>query len=251
MKKIVPFLMSNAIAYSILSLMVYVFYGAVIGVSLMPSFCMIHACASAFGLSGGWPLLLLALTLGLSVYVFFIAALMVFGLTERMLIRVMGFKPGRYSVDSGMFAAWLIYAGLHLIIVKTVLPLMVGTPWAKLFLRLLGCKIGKGVFINTNVLYDPYLLELGDNVVLGGDCVINCHIFEGREIILGKITIGENTLISADAYILPGATIGKNCNIGLRAVVRKNKVIPDHSVIMAVPGLPMKKVAGLTREGKT
>lgn len=63
---------------------------------------------------------------------------------------------------------------------------MSGTPFAKLFYKMLGCKIGKNVFINTKGLHDSYLLEIEDNVVIGGDSNINCHIFEGRELILRK-----------------------------------------------------------------
>lgn len=49
---------------------------------------------------------------------------------------------------------------------------------------------------------------------------------------------------------MPGATIGKNCNIGLYSYIRKNKVIPDNSMIMAVPGVPAKKVAEIIKDKK-
>ena len=79
-----------------------------------------------------------------------------------------------------------------------------------MFYILLGAKIGKNVFINTPKLSDAYLLELGDNVVIGGDSAITCHIFEGNSLILGKIKIGSNSLIGAESYIMPGVTIGEN-----------------------------------------
>jgi carbonic anhydrase/acetyltransferase-like protein (isoleucine patch superfamily) len=182
----------------------------------------------------------------MSIYVFFITALIVFGVVERILIT--GFKPGRYATDSTVFLRWLIYSGLHLILMNTVLPFMTGTPWAKLFYKILGCKIGKNVFINSKWLNDSYLLEVEDNVVIGGDAIISCHTFEGQKLVLGKIKIGSDTLISANTYIMPGAAIGKKCNIGLFSYVRKNKVIPGNTMIMAIPGVPAKKVAEIIRE---
>lgn len=248
MKKIIQFLMTNTITFSIISLFIYAFYGAIIGTSLAPSVYIIYKYISVIGLDSGLTIFLFALILGLSIYVFFITALIVFAIVERILI--IGFKPGRYSTNSGIFARWLVYSGVHIILLYTVLPFMSGTPFAKLFYKILGCKIGKNVFINTRGLHDSYLLEIEDNVVIGGESNINCHIFEGNELILGKVKIGSNTLIGASTYIMPGATIGKKCNIGVYSYIRKNRVIPDNSIIMAIPGVPAKKVAEIIREKK-
>jgi acetyltransferase-like isoleucine patch superfamily enzyme len=92
------------------------------------------------------------------------------------------------------------------------------------------------------------MLELGDNVVIGGDASITCHIFEGNQLILGKIKIGSNVLIGAESYIMPGVTIEDNCNIGLKASIRKNKTISEKSMILSFPGTPAKKIAELLKE---
>lgn len=244
MKKIIGFLMNNCITSTIISLITYIFYGVVIGISLIPSICMIYYFLQYIQLN----IVLFAMTIGVAVYAFFITALIVFGIVERIL--VIGFKPGRYSIQSGVFARWLVYSGLHVILLNLVLPYVSGTVFARIFYRILGCKIGKNVFINTTGLHDAYLLEIDDNVVIGGGANISCHIFEGNKLILNKIKIGKNTLVSAETYIMPGAEIGDNCNIGLKAYVRKNKKIEDKSIIMAIPGLPHKKVAEIISERK-
>ena len=246
MKRLIQFIMTNVVTYTIISLLTYVLYGVIIGISLAPAVFIVYNYISIVGLSSVLNIFLFAIILGVSIYIFFITALIVFGIIERLLI--IGFKPGRYSTDSGVFARWLIYSGLHVTLLYMVLPFMSGTPFAKIFYRILGCKIGKNVFINTKGLHDSYLLEIGDNVVIGGDSNINCHIFEGKELILGRVKIGSNTLISANTYIMPGATIGKNCNVGLYSYIRKNKEIPDNSMIMTMPGLPAKKLAEIMKE---
>lgn len=248
MKKVIKFLMSNTISYAIISLITYAFYGTIIGICLAPSGMFMYKLWKFIGIDGIYDIIILTIGLGISIYIFFITSLLIFGIIERIL--VIGFKPGRYSVDSGVFARWLIYSGLHIILLSLVLPLMAGTPWSKMFYKILGCKMGKNVFINTRGLHDAYLLEIGDNVVVGGNTDISCHIFEGKELILGKIKIGSNTLIGTGCYIMPDATIGENCNIGLYSYIRKRKTIPDHSMIMAIPGIPAKKVAEIIRETK-
>ena len=49
---------------------------------------------------------------------------------------------------------------------------------------------------------------------------------------------------------MPGVTIGNHCNIGVKAMIRKNKTIADNSMILAFPGTPAKKVAELIRDNK-
>lgn len=245
MKNFISTAMDNPIISCIISLITYIFYGIVLGISLIPSVLFIYFVYNFIGVFDIYHLILFALSIGVSIYIFFITSLIVFGIFERIL--TIGFKPGRYSTSSFLFARWLIYSGLHCILLRLVLPYVSGTIWAKIFYRILGCKIGKNVFINTNGLHDAYLLEIEDNVVIGGDANITCHIFEGNHLILGRIKIGSNTLISAETYIMPGVTIGQNCNIGVKSYIRKNKSIPDKSLIMSIPGMPSKKVASIIR----
>jgi len=246
MKKIFSFLMSNPLTYTLGVLLSYVFYGAVFGISMVPSVYLVYVVSQNLNFSNIINILFLCLTIGVSIYLFFIVALFVFGIVERFL--VIGFKPGRYKTTSFTFVRWLIYSGLHILLLNTVLPFMAGSTFSKMFYRILGAKIGKNTFINTKGLHDAYLLEIGDNVVIGGETNISCHIFEGNELILGKIKIGSNTLIGTDCYIMPDVTVGDNCSIGLYSYIRKKRKIEDKSIIMAIPGLPAKKVAELIRD---
>ncbi len=246
MKKIIEFLMNNWLTSTVISLIVYIFYGLVIGVSMIPSALLIYEFVKYVGLNDIKTIILLSITIGIAIYLFFIVALIVFGVVERIL--TIGFKPGKYPTSSGVFARWLVYSGLHVILLNLVLPYVSGTVYAKIFYRILGCKIGKNVFINTRGLHDSYLLTIKDNVVIGGDANISCHIFEGNYLYLNNIEIGSNTLISAESYIMPGVTIGNNCNIGLKTYIRKNKKIEDNSVIMSIPGIPNKKVAEIIKD---
>lgn len=109
-------------------------------------------------------------------------------------------------------------------------------------LRKMGAKIGKECRINCLILSEEsYLIELGDNVVIGKHTLLITH--EGSVTVFhrenpnldlfGKITIGNNTFIGMHCLILPKTKIGNNCIIGAGAVVRGN--IPDNSVVVGNP----------------
>ena len=248
MKKLITALMADPICNAIISLITYIFYGAIIGLSLAPSGLFLYKMSQIIPLINLLNVFLFTLCVGVAIYMFLVVSVLVFGIFERIL--TIGFKPGRYATSSGTFARWIVYSGLHVIFLNLVLPYISGTVWNKLFYKILGAKIGKNVFINSPKLSDAYLLELGDNVVIGGDASITCHIFEGNSLILGKIKIGNNVLIGAESYIMPGVTIEDNCNIGLKASIRKNKTIPEKSMILSFPGTPAKKIAEILKDSK-
>ena len=246
MKKFLSALIADPICNAIMSILIYAFYGAVIGVSLTPAGMFLYKMYELLPFVNLLNIFLFCLCIGASIFMFFITSVIVFGIVERIL--TIGFKPGKYSTSSFTFSRWIVYSGLHVVFMNLVLPHISGTVWNRLFYKLLGAKIGKNVFINSPKLSDAYLLEVGDNVVIGGDAAVTCHIFEGNTLILGKIRIGNNTLIGAESYIMPGTTIEDNCNIGVKAFVRKNKTIPEKSMILAFPGSPAKKIAELIKD---
>lgn len=246
MNRTLSFLMQNPITNGLITVIVYGIYALLIGLSLAPSVCLtllvIRSLSFTSLLMEG---ILLSFTLGAAFYLALFCSLLVMGTAQRLLS--MGFKEGRYPVDSPVVARWLVFSGIHVIMITMVLPLVAGTPFNRMYYRILGCKLGRNVFINSPGLHDAYLLELGDNVVIGGKADITCHIFEGGYLLLGRVRIGDNSLIGSHTLIQPGVTVGKNCSVGIYSHIRKNKEIPDGTVLAAVPGMPMKSLARLER----
>jgi len=235
--------------FSVLSLLVYAFYSLILGISLTPSIAvcwwMVKWLSGSFSILN---LMLFCVAVAFSLFIFFIFALIVFGIAERLL--TYGIKPGKYDIGSATFIRWLINGGLHTIALNLIFPYMVGSGWLKLHFRIAGCKMGKNVFLNSKGLHDAYLLTLGNDVVVGGDVNITCHIFEGRSLILENIVIESNTLIGAGSYIMPGVHIGQGCSIGCYSVIRKNRRIDNKSILMSLPGLPVKQIARLIKDSE-
>lgn len=83
--------------------------------------------------------------------------------------------------------------------------------------------------------------------VLGKHCILNtassvdhdCQLADFTHIapkatLCGGVIVGEGTLVGAAATVLPNIKIGKNVSIGAGAVITKN--IPDHAIVVGVPG---------------
>ena len=129
---------------------------------------------------------------------------------------------------------WAICGQLH----RSTHPILmhvVPSFFANAYYRLAGCKIGKNVNINSDRLNDPSLVELGDNVVVGGGATLNGHLVEKGNIVLEKIIVGKNSTVGGATMVGPGARIGENCVLGNRAVLPKRKVIPDGEIWGGIP----------------
>lgn len=118
-------------------------------------------------------------------------------------------------------------------------------PYSEKQLRNAGVKIGKNVYIGTRRidLTHGFLLEIGNNVTLS-DCRILLHdasvkMFLGYSKV-GKVVIGNNVFIGADAVILPNVKIGNNVIIGAGTIVTKD--IPNDSVVVGNPGRVIKRI---------
>jgi acetyltransferase-like isoleucine patch superfamily enzyme len=102
-----------------------------------------------------------------------------------------------------------------------------------------GCAIGRGSHIVAHKSVD-----IGDHVYTGPYVYITDqnHSYANTEIPVGlqwpvddPVSIGDGTWIGANAVILPGVHLGRNCVVAAGTVVRPGRY-PDHSVVAGVPG---------------
>lgn len=88
-------------------------------------------------------------------------------------------------------------------------------------------NIQDGTVIHTD---EGFPTQLGSNVSVG------------HRALLHSCVIGDSTLIANGAMVLDRARIGRNCLIAAGALVPPDKVIPDGSVVMGIPGKIMRQV---------
>lgn len=239
---------------ALVTLVMYGLYAALIGACLLPSAFVLYGASRAL-LSAPPPamalavrLLLFCLCAAASLYVYFITGILVMGSLVRLL--VLGLKPGRYPMFSSTTARWMIYSGIYVIALKTILPMIPITFFSNLFFRLVGCRLEKRVRLNSWHLNDAWLIEIGDDVVIGGVTNLTPHQFEDNHLILEPIRIGSGTLVGAHCYISSGVTVGKNCLIGIRSFLRRGTTVPDGARITSLAGLPMRDMYRIEKAGR-
>ena len=114
----------------------------------------------------------------------------------------------------------------------------------KIFLyRLIGVRIGRGVFISPDAFIDPHfpsLITLGDHAILGWGTRIFAHDFDGTKYSMGRVDIGKGAVIGAFTVVKNGVSIGDGvfihlCGLVMRDVLTGSRYGPDR-VLKAILG---------------
>jgi len=111
---------------------------------------------------------------------------------------------------------------------------------------------GSSVWFNCVLRGDADWIELGEGTNVQDGSVIHTdegepttlgsHVSVGHSALLHSCIVGDSTLISSGARILDRARIGRNCLIAAGALVPPDKIIPDGSVVMGMPGKIVRQV---------
>jgi non-ribosomal peptide synthetase-like protein len=120
------------------------------------------------------------------------------------------------------------------IIAPLLMPLL-GTPFISVFLRLLGVKIGKHVFVETLLLGEFDLVEIGDYSALNFDVIVQNHLFEDRIFKSSYLKIGNDCSIGNMAVILYDTEMGDGSSIGPLSLLMKGEKIQPLSSWEGIP----------------
>jgi len=123
-----------------------------------------------------------------------------------------------------------------------------------LVLRIIGCKVGKNIFIGDHVRIDyshADHIELEDYVHIAGGCRLLCHQRDLSNYHIGDdyhrigyklqtVVLKRGCLIGMESLILPGVTIGEGAIIGAGSLVTKD--IPAWTIASGRPAKVVKKI---------
>src|SRR6266545_2008166 len=146
-------------------------------------------------------------------------------------IALVGWAAARLPPDGvvrtlglGLAAAAAYFAfGLSLLV---VLPI---------YHRLMGARIGRRVQINTAVVADQNLIEIGDDTVIGGDVTLVCHSAERGHLLTAPVRIGRGVTVGLMAVVFPGCTIGDGAVISAGSVLSKGSRVGPGEIWAGVP----------------
>ena len=216
----------------LLAVVLYVVGAIVLGLALFPVVLLCHSVWQRTTGQAIWQQTLwVCLAAGVGYFVFGFSLMFVTALL-RWVFRL-DLREGEYPLASLGMLKWYISNAMQFIVWSIFGDFLLMTPFAALFYRLMGAKLGLNVQINSKFCADLSLLEIGDNAVIGGHATVIAHSFESRGLILKRVRIGRNAIIGLNAIVLPGVDIGERAVIGAGVFVPKDTKIEPGTVYLA------------------
>lgn len=138
-------------------------------------------------------------------------------------------KNGRYRGPwfSTQTVPWYLHNAMIYLVRYTVLDFITPSILNEMFFKMMGMKIGKNVLINTSNISDACMIELEDNVTIGGSAVLMSHYAMHGLLVIDKLKIQKNTTVGLNAMIMGSSDIGKRVTIAPAAVVLPKSKIED------------------------
>ena len=101
-----------------------------------------------------------------------------------------------------------------------------GTPLLTAWLRTLGARIGRGVWLETYWLPESDLVRLGDGATVNRGCVVQTHLFHDRIMSMDEVRSTRARRSGPHGIVLPGAGIGAGTTVGPGSLVTRGDAVP-------------------------
>ena len=105
----------------------------------------------------------------------------------------------------------------------------VGTPALNAWLRLMGSRIGEGVWCDTYWLPESDLVELGDGATVNHGCVVQTHLFHDRVLQMDRVVLGAGATLGPNSVILPSSSLGRDATVGPVSLVMRGEGVPSRT----------------------
>jgi non-ribosomal peptide synthetase-like protein len=122
--------------------------------------------------------------------------------------------------------------------------LLTRTPFVCWYLRLLGVKIGRRVYIETTDFSEFDLASIGDEAALNADCTIQTHLFEDRVMKMGAVRVGPRCKIGTGTLVLYGATMESGAVLGELSLLMKGETLPAGTCWAGIPARRVRTEGG-------
>jgi non-ribosomal peptide synthetase-like protein len=113
--------------------------------------------------------------------------------------------------------------------------MFLGTPFASLYFRIMGCKIGKKVFMETTEITEFDLVTIGDNSALNFGSTIQTHLFEDRVMKMSDVRIGKECTIGSLSVILYDTEMQNHSILKGLSLIMKGETLPENTIWQGSP----------------
>jgi non-ribosomal peptide synthetase-like protein len=167
---------------------------------------------------------------------YLVAAGLLYGIGSFVFVLVLKwlliFRYKKASVPMWTPFVWLsegitnLYEGIA---VPNFMRYLRGTPWLPLAFNLLGCKIGRGVYMDTTDITEFDCVSIGEHSEINALACPQTHLFEDRVMKIDHVNIGERVYMGPRSAVLYSAVVGNDASLGALTLVMKGEFIPANS----------------------
>jgi non-ribosomal peptide synthetase-like protein len=174
--------------------------------------------------------------------VYLIAAVLVVGVVAALKWLVVGrYRPRVRPLWSHfVWRTELITALYESVAVPWLLRWLTGTPFLPPFLRLLGARMGRRVYLETTFLTEFDLVRVGDDAAVSGLTSLQTHLFEDRVMKMSTVTVGTGCNVGPRAVILYDAELAAGAELDALSLAMKGEVLPAASRWRGIPARPVE-----------
>jgi len=115
------------------------------------------------------------------------------------------------------------------------LDALLGTPFLPWYLRLLGARIGRSVYLRTTGFLEFDLTEIGDRAALNENCVLQTHLFEDRVLKASRVRIGADCAVGTDSVVLYDSEMLEGARLDALSLLIKGESLPAQSAWAGLP----------------
>jgi non-ribosomal peptide synthetase-like protein len=95
-----------------------------------------------------------------------------------------------------------------------------------LYLRLLGARVGRGVWLETIAVTEYEMIELQDGVAVNRGACLMTHLFHDRLLRIGPTSMRAGSTLGRNSALLPDTVVGQGTVIAGHSVVMRGEELP-------------------------
>jgi len=145
------------------------------------------------------------------------------------------FKEGSYPLWGSTFVRWWF---VHRMLAGSPTTFLTGTPLAKLYLRLLGSRIGRNVYFESMEIDCPDLVRIGDDCTFENSSWIHASWVADGQLHMRPVRVGNGCVVGVRSGLSGGATLENGVALRDMTCIESGVTVPKGEEWEGSPASP-------------
>jgi non-ribosomal peptide synthetase-like protein len=145
-------------------------------------------------------------------------------------------RPGRHRLWGGYHLRWWF---AHSMVGGMMLDHLAGTPLLPILMRLLGARVGRNVYLGTHHIAAFDIVSIGDGASVDDGATLLGSTVENGELIIAPVSIGRDCYVGARAVMREGTTLEDGARLEDLSLLPRGSRIPAGETWAGSPARPV------------